>query len=80
VLLSRIFFGAYLAGQVNELEGVTEQAIDQVLSPVGALGELTTAKLLVGKVSAKATSGVLNYFLLARLGRHAQALLRPVAK
>ena len=80
VLLSRIFFGAYLAGQVNELEGVTEQAIDQVLSPVGALGELTTAKLLVGKVSAKATSGVLNYFLLVRLGRHAQALLRPVAK
>lgn len=80
VLLSRIFFGAYLAGQVNEMEGVTEQAIDHLLSPTGALGELTTTRLLLGKLSAKAASGALNYFLLMRLGRYAQALLRPMAK
>jgi putative membrane protein len=78
VLLVRVFFNAYLAGQVNEMQGVTEHAIEGLFSPTGPLYELTAAKV-VGKVGASAASGALNYFLLVRLGRYGSRLLRPVS-
>jgi uncharacterized membrane protein YcjF (UPF0283 family) len=78
VLLGRVFFNSYLAGQFNEWEKLTEEQLNQLLAPHGPLYELTAAKFL-SKVGAKATSGILNYFLIGRLGRFACRLLRPVA-
>lgn len=77
VLLGRVFFNSYLAGQLNEWEKLTEEQLNQLVSPNGPLYELTAARVL-SKVGAKAASGLLNYFLLQRLGRFACRLLRPV--
>ncbi len=77
VLLGRVFFNSYLSGQLNEWEKLTEEQIQHLMLPHGPLAELTAAKVL-SKVGAKATTGLLNYFLLSRLGRYACRLLRPV--
>lgn len=78
VLLGRVFFNAYLAGQLTEWERLTEDQLNALMAPHGPLYELTAAKML-SKVGAKATTGVLNYFLLSRLGKFGSRLLRPVA-
>lgn len=84
VLLGRVFFNAYLAGQGAEWEKVVEDQYDQLfheaLSAVGiGVGSNLAGKVL-GKVGARATTGYLNRVMLARLGRYAAQLLRPVGK
>jgi len=78
VLLGRVFFNSYLAGQFNEWEKLTEEQLNQLLAPHGPLYELTAAKVF-SKAGAKVTSGILNYYLIKRLGGYACRLLRPVA-
>ncbi len=78
VLLGRVFFNSYLAGQLNEWEKLTEEQLNHLMAPGGPLYELTASRVL-SKAGAKATSGILNYFLLGRLGRFACRLLRPIA-
>jgi uncharacterized membrane protein YcjF (UPF0283 family) len=78
VLLGRVFFNSYLAGQMNEWEKLTEEQLNQLLAPHGPLYELTAAKVF-SKAGAKVTSGILNYYLLKRLGGYGCRLLRPVA-
>jgi uncharacterized membrane protein YcjF (UPF0283 family) len=78
VLLGRVFFNAYLAGQLTEWEKLTEEQINQLFVPGGPLYELAAARV-ISKVGTKAAGGVLNYFLLGRLGRYACRLLRPVS-
>jgi len=74
VLLVRVFFNAYLAGQTNELEDLAGENIQNALGlSEGLWGAI------VGKIGAKAATGSLNYFLLCRLGKHALKLLRPVS-
>lgn len=84
VLLSRVFFNAYLAGQGAEWEKVMEDQYDQVfheaLNVVGVGVGANVAGKLLGKVGAKATTGYLNRILLIRLGGYAARLLRPVAR
>lgn len=83
VLLGRVFFHAYLAGQINDLEKLVEEqydhAFEQGLSVVGVGVGSNVASKFLGKVGAKATSGYLNRLLLMRLGRYTCRLLRPVA-
>jgi uncharacterized membrane protein YcjF (UPF0283 family) len=84
VLLGRVFFNAYLAGQGTEWEKLAEDQYDQLfheaLGVVGmGVGSNVVGKLL-GKVGAKATTGYLNRLLLIRLGRYATRLLRPVSR
>lgn len=82
VLLARIFFNAYLAGQLNEWEDVTGAGIENVMTEsglhLGSVAADATAAKVLGKVGARAASGALNYFLLKRLGQYAVRLLRPV--
>lgn len=82
VLLVRVFFNAYLAGQLNELEGVTETGIQSIVGEsgvhFGSMAMDATVGKVIGKVGARAASGALNYFLLRRLGFYAVRLLRPV--
>jgi uncharacterized membrane protein YcjF (UPF0283 family) len=84
VLLGRVFFNAYLAGQGTEWEKLAEDQYDQLfheaMNVVGVgVGANVVGKVL-GKVGAKATTGYLNRLLLMRLGRYATRLLRPVAR
>lgn len=84
VLLGRVFFNAYLAGQGAEWEKLAEDQYDQLfheaLGVVGmGVGSNVVGKLL-GKVGAKATTGYLNRLLLIRLGRYSTRLLRPVSR
>ena len=79
VLLARVFFNSYLAGQINEMEHLTAEQIQNLVSPHLPVSELLVAKVL-GKVGAKAGAGVINYFLLARLGKFGVRLLRPVTR
>jgi putative membrane protein len=79
VLLGRVFFNAYLAGQLTEWEKLTEQQYDHMLDQVVGVGVGSSlAGRIMGKAGAKATTGVLNYFLLSRLGKFGSRLLRPV--
>ena len=77
-LLGRVFFNSYLAGQLNEWEKITEEQLNQMMAPGGPMYEMMAARVLA-KVGAKATSGLLNFFLIQRLGRYAMRLLQPVA-
>ena len=84
VLMTRVFFNAYLAGQGTEWEKLAEDQYDQLfheaLGVVGlGVGSNVVGKLL-GKVGARATTGYLNRVLLIRLGRYAARLLRPVSR
>lgn len=82
VLLARVFFNAYLAGQLNELEGITESSIQGFVSETGLhLGTVATdaaAAKAAGKLGARAAAGLLNFYLLKRLGNYTARLLRPI--
>jgi hypothetical protein len=84
VLLGRVFFNAYLAGQGTEWEKLVEDQYDQMfheaLGVVGVGVGSNLAGKVMGKVGARATTGYLNRVLLVRLGRYATRLLRPVAR
>jgi uncharacterized membrane protein YcjF (UPF0283 family) len=84
VLLGRVFFNAYLAGQGTEWEKLAEDQYDQMfaeaMNTVGIGVSSNVVGKLLGKVGAKATTGYLNRVLLVRLGRYSARLLRPVAK
>jgi len=84
VLLGRVFFNAYLAGQGAEWEKVVEDQYDQLfheaMNVVGVGVGSNFAGKILGKVGPRATTGYLNRVLLIRLGRYAVRLLRPVAR
>lgn len=84
VLLGRVFFNAYLAGQGTEWEKLAEDQYDQLfheaMNVVGVGVSANVVGKLLGKVGAKVTTGYLNRVLLVRLGRYATRLLRPVAR
>ena len=83
VLLGRVFFNAYLSGQLNDFEKLAEEQYDQIfeqgLQVVGVGVGSNVAGKFLGKVGAKATTGYLNRVMLIRLGRYACRLLRPVS-
>ncbi|HSQ55063.1 MAG TPA: DUF697 domain-containing protein [Gemmata sp.] len=83
VLLGRVFFNAYLAGQGTEWEKLAEEQYDKLfgeaMNVVGVGVSSNVVGKLLGKVGAKATTGYLNRLLLIRLGRYSARLLRPVA-
>jgi putative membrane protein len=78
VLLGRVFFNAYLAGEIKTLEDYAGSQVDQLTTPGGPLADVVGAGML-GKLGARAAGGGLNYLLLWRLGRYTCRLLRPVA-
>jgi putative membrane protein len=89
VLLGRVFFNSYLSGQISEWEKLTEQQLNGLLTSAGhvapvaaVLGGLSPViaplASVLSKAGAKGTSGLLNGLLIARLGRYACRLLRPV--
>jgi hypothetical protein len=90
VLLGRVFFNSYLSGQINEWEKVTEEQLKMMLVPAGQWAAGSAAVLgglaqfvsplasVLSKAGAKGTSGLLNGLLIARLGRYATRLLKPV--
>lgn len=83
VLLGRVFFNAYLAGNLGDWEKLVEDQYDHLFEQgfrvVGAGVGGHVASKFVGKIGAKATTGYLNRVLLGRLGRYACRLLRPAA-
>lgn len=79
VLLTRVFFNSYLAGQLNEMEGWTADQIQQLVEPHLPASELMLGKVF-SKLGAKASAGAVNYLLLSRLGRYGCRMLRPVAR
>jgi putative membrane protein len=79
VMLARVFFNAYLAGQMQEMEHMTAEQIQNWVTPHIPTSELLLARVLA-KVGAKASAGAINYFLLNRLGRYSCRMLRPVTR
>jgi putative membrane protein len=79
VLLSRVFFNSYLAGQLNEMEGWTSDQIQQLVEPHLPTSELVLGKVF-SKIGAKASAGAVNYLLLSRLGKYGCRMLRPVTR
>ena len=84
VLLGRVFFNAYLAGNLGDFEKLAEEQYDHLFEQgfqvVGIGVSTNVVGKFLGKVGAKATTGYLNRILLGRLGRYACKLLRPVTK
>jgi hypothetical protein len=81
VLLIRIFFNAYIAGQVNEVEQVADTNLERWIQEsglhVGSLAADAIAGAVITKVGTKAAAGFLNYLLLKRLGKYSLCLLQP---
>lgn len=73
-LLWRVFFTAYLAGKFHDWEDHTDYTIESMMDGLPEIG-----RKLVGKLAAKAGTGLANYFMVRRLGRRAIALLRPLS-
>jgi uncharacterized membrane protein YcjF (UPF0283 family) len=84
VLLGRTVFNAYIAGQGTEWEKLAEEEYNELfnhaLRSLGIGVSSAVVGKVLGKVGAKATTGYMNRVLLARLGRYAARLLRPVGK
>ncbi len=84
VLLARVFFNAYLAGNLTDLEKLAEDQYDHLFEQgfqvIGVGVSSNVVGKFLGKVGAKATTGYLNRVLLGRLGRYACRLLRPVTR
>jgi uncharacterized membrane protein YcjF (UPF0283 family) len=82
VLLARVFFNSYVAGQLNEFESVTSVGLEHLVGRsglhFGSLGLDAFAGKAIGQAGARIGSGALNYLMLQRLGRYACRLLRPV--
>ena len=79
VLLTRVFFNSYLAGQMNEMEGWTADQIQQLVEPHLPATEIVLGKVF-GKLGSKASAGAVNYLMLNRLGKYGCRMLRPVAR
>lgn len=79
VLLSRVFFNSYLAGQINEMEGWTTDQIQQLVEPHLPASEIFLGKVF-SKLGAKASAGAINYLLLSRLGKYGCRTLRPITR
>ena len=79
VLLARVFFNAYLAGQINEMENMTAEQIQNLVAPHIPASECSWPRCS-GKMGAKASAGVINFFLLNRLGKYSSRMLRPVTR
>lgn len=77
VLLGRVFFNAYLAGEIKNLEDYAGGQVDQLTANGGPLADVIGAGVL-GKLGSRVAGGGLNYLLVWRLGRYACRLLRPV--
>jgi putative membrane protein len=67
VLLTRIFFQSYLAGQMNQLEPLASDQLGKILG-----------NTIMGKIGGKAAEATANYFMMLSLGKHVQKLLMPV--
>ncbi len=84
VLLARVFFNSYLAGNLNDFQKLAEEQYDHLFEQgfqvVGVGVSSNVVGKFLGKVGAKATTGYLNRVLLGRLGRYACRLLRPVGR
>ena len=78
VLLTRVFFNSYAAGQINEMEGMASDQLTQLVEPHLPASEVFLGKVF-GKLGAKASAGAVNYLLIGRLGKQAARMLRPVA-
>lgn len=78
VLLTRVFFNSYAAGQINEMEGLASDQLQHLVEPHLPASEVMLGKIF-GKLGAKASAGAVNYLLISRLGKHATNMLRPVA-
>ena len=78
VLLTRVFFNSYAAGQINEMEGMAADHLQQFVEPHLPASEVFLGKVF-GKLGAKASAGAVNYLLIGRLGKHAAKMLRPVS-
>ncbi|MEZ6142473.1 MAG: YcjF family protein [Zavarzinella sp.] len=78
VLLSRVFFNSYLAGQLQGMEDMAADQITQLVQPHLPVTEVLLGKVF-GKIGAKAGTATVNYLLIHRLGKHMKNLLRPLA-
>jgi len=82
ILLTRVFFNSYVAGQLHESETITDagfQSIVQEIAPhIGTIVVDTAPAKLFGKLGSRAARGAANYVMLTRLGRCSAGLLRPV--
>jgi len=74
-LLSRVFFAAYIAGQLDEWEEHAKESFEGMLE--GMLGA-DVLKSIVARVGAKTGAGLANYFLMRRIGKKAIEMLRPI--
>lgn len=82
VFLGHTFFNAYIAGQINDLEPVTEASLESIWKEIGFDVGSQAAGAVFGKVASKvgarAGSGLINWLLLRRLGKYAKKSLCPV--
>ena len=76
-----MFFNAYVAGQVNEVEQVADTHLENWIHEsglhVGSLAADTIVGTVIARVGTKAAAGFLNYLLLKRLGKYSLPLLQP---
>jgi len=77
-ILWRSFLNAYISGKIQELEGKTEDTLEDAVKNALGIGD-GIANQIVTKISVKAASGYINYLLIRRLGKQAIRQLQPLA-
>jgi putative membrane protein len=77
LLLLRVVVNAYVAVRIDAWEEYADDTLENVMEnlPISDVG-----KRIVGRISVKSGTGLANYLLVRRLGKHAIGLLRPVAR
>ena len=84
VLLAWVFFQAYVAGRIDDMQKAAEPDVDNYLTDMltdaawlGDMGAKITARV-TGKITLSLAAGTANYIMFRRLGSYAIGLLQPV--
>jgi hypothetical protein len=75
LLVCQIAGTIFLSGKIDKMEDYTATVFESV---VGGLMSSEIIKMIVGQVSAKAVSGLANYYLISRVGKYVKSELQPL--
>ena len=75
VLFCQVIGAIFLVGKIDDAEEYTKAAFEQL---IGKVVDNPTLKWVVGDAAAKTASGLVNYYIIKRIGKYAMTELKPL--
>lgn len=75
VLFCQVVDAIFLVGKIDNAEEYSTEAFEQL---IGQMADNSTIKWVVGNAAAKTASGLVNYYIIKRIGKYAMSELQPL--